>query len=134
MPRAKKTLAGTPGQKVEAIKGQTYGEGVQQERLQNAMPAPNAPQIQASAQPAEPAQPRPQISFQDAMNQVSGMGGILRAPDDRPSIPVTDGLASGPGRGPEALMGSSALGNTLRRLAVQTGDPVFNELISKVNF
>lgn len=147
MPRAKKTITGAPGQKVQAVAGQTYGEGVRQETLQKAMPAPNA-QTQQRPIPAPPAQSspaaseiqsppvpaRPGLSFAEAMQQVQGAGGILRAPDDNPAIPITDGLATGPGRGPEALMGTSILGNTLRRLAIQTGDPVFNELLTKVRF
>jgi hypothetical protein len=147
MPRAKKTIAGSPGQKIQAVAGQTYGDGVRQENLQKTMPAPNvqaerrlipAPPTDQSAPPtngadAVPLQ-RPSLSFAEAMQQVQGAGGILRAPDDNPAIPVTDGLATGPGRGPEALMGTSILGNTLRRLAIQTGDPVFNELLTKVRF
>lgn len=141
MPRAKKTIGGAPGQKVEAIQGQTYGMGVQQEDLQRAMPAPNesvqtqpAP-TDSTGNPPEQATPvRPGLSFQEAMQRVQGAGGVLSAPDDNPSIPITDGLSTGPGRGPEALNNASALGNTLRRLALQTGDPVFNELVSKVRF
>ena len=150
MPRAKKTIAGAPGQKVQAVTGQTYGEGIRQENLQKAMPAPNA-QIQQRPIPAPPTAPAsegqtsteapaqpvaqpPRLLFEEAMQSVRGSGGILRAPDDNPALPVTDGLATGPGRGPEALMAQSHLGNTLRRLAVQTSDPIFRELASKVRF
>lgn len=150
MPRAKKTMAGTPGQKIQAISGQTYGEGVRQEELQRTMPAPQtpgpttatrpipaAPTAQAEAAvPSEQSAPMPQprMSLQEAMQRIQGTGGILRAADDNPNLPVTDGLPTGPGRGPEALMANSHLGNTLRRLATQTGDPIFRELASKVRF
>lgn len=144
MPRAKKTMAGAPGQPVQAISGQTYGEGVRQEALQQAMPAPKQPGLipppparaEQSAPEAEPETQttRPRLSFEEAMQRVRGTGGILRAADDNPAIPVTDGLPTGPGRGPEALMAQSHLGNTLRRLAVQTSDPIFRELASKVRF
>ena len=146
MPRAKKTMQGAPGQAVGAITGQTYGEGARQEQLQKAMPTPNiadaqAPRVpaqQAAVQSATPAaeavsvpertQPEP-VDLQQALR---GMGGLLRQPDDKPGLPVTDGLNSGPGRGTEALMRTSQLGNTLRRLAMQTNDPVFAELASKI--
>ena len=59
MPRAKKTLAGGQGQASQVIKGQTYGEGVQQQALQAVMPAPQAntgvrvPTTQPAAQSAQ---------------------------------------------------------------------------------
>lgn len=135
-------MGGAPGQPIQAIQGQTYGKGVEQEALQRAMPAPQEP-TSTIAEPvnarteetpalAIPAQPR--LSFEEAMQRIRGTGGILRAADDNPSIPITDGLPTGPGRGPEALMANSHLGNTLRRLATQTGDPIFRELASKVRF
>lgn len=146
MPRAKRTAQGAPGQMVQAIQGQTYGEGKRQEALQRAMPTPNVQaEQQSSAQFSTPVQTGPQntqseevtpvrqrASFQEITSALQGAGGLLRAPDDRPTVPVTDGLPTGPGRGPEALQRSTQLGNTLRRLAMQTNDPVFSELASKI--
>lgn len=141
MPRAKKTAQGSPGQPVEAFTGQTYGEGARQEELQRSMPAPNVEQASAprppSTQPqavseSAQSQQRPRASFADVTAALQGMGGILRAPDDKPTVPITDGLSTGPGRGPEALQRSTQLGNTLRRLAMQTNDPIFAELASKI--
>lgn len=139
MPRAKKTPMGAPAQPVRAITGQTYGEGVQQEALQRTMPAPAAPAIQASAaqpqprqeEPATPIGQRPQMSLADALSSISGSGGLLREPDQNPTIPVTQGLRTGPGRGPQMLPTNNPLGNTLRRLARETGDDVFIELASR---
>ena len=143
MPRAKKTMGGAPGQKVEAFVGQTYGDAKRQEQLQQSMPAPSQPTTQSAgqppqsaeaAQPTESPSPRPRMSLADAISSVAGMGGLLSAPDDNPNIPVTDGLVTGPGRGPEALRTGSTLQNTLRSLAMQTGDPVFNELLMRARF
>lgn len=142
MPRAKKTAEGSPGQMVQAVAGQTYGEGRRQEELQRAMPTPNVQQQSQVARattaaqpaqqtPAEP-QPRPRASFDEITAALQGMGGMLRAPDDKPALPITDGLPGGPGRGPEALQRSTQLGNTLRRLALQTNEPIFFELASKI--
>jgi hypothetical protein len=137
MPRAKKTMSGNNPQKIQAVQGQTYGEGVRQENLQKTLPAPQSPEIsaptaEATGQPQQemPA-PRPQ-SFEQIAAQVRGAGNLLRQPDDRPDLPVTDGIATGPGRGPETLGRSTQLGNTLRRLALQTNDPIFTELATKV--
>lgn len=137
MPRARKTMAGQPGQPVNAVQGQTYGEGVAQENLQRAMPAPQAtgPQaVQPSVStPGPESQPAPRPSLEDIMGNIRGQGGLLYAPDDKPQIPVTDGLPTGPGRGPEAFSGQSSTGRTLRRLAAQTGDQFFLELAAKAN-
>ena len=146
MPRAKKTAMGAPAQKIEAITGQTYGDAKQQEMLQKAMPAPNqmaapsptrpqtSPQQQQPQEVSQAPTARPRLSLAEAMQRISGSGGLLTAPDDNPDLPVTDGLPSGPGRGPEALTYGSTLGNTLRMLANQTGDPIFTELASRARF
>ena len=140
MPRSRKTSTGTAAQPVQAITGQQYGRARQQEALQQSMPVPaeqpvTAPPQQAMPQPqsAPVPQPRPRMTPEDAMSFLAGMGGMLTAPDDNPALPVTDGLRTGPGRGPEALSNQSALGDTLRRLSMQTNDPVFMRLAAKVN-
>lgn len=139
MPRAKKTMSGETPQKIQAVTGQTYGEGVQQEALQKAMPTPQVnsptatpPSVSQTAEQESGQQTRQPMSFDQVAATVRGAGGLLTQPDDRPSLPVTDGIASGPGRGPETLGRSSQLGNTLRKLALQTNDPVFVELATKV--
>lgn len=141
MPRAKKTMGGMDAQPVKAISGQTYGEGVAQEGLQRTMPAPNtgSPIPPASTTTQEPtttqaSEPAPRRSLADVMSQISGTGGLLRQPDANPNVPVTEGLASGPGRGPDFRSGNNPLNRTLRRLARETGDPVFDELASRAGF
>lgn len=148
MPRAKKTNVGAPAQKIDAIKGQTYGEGVRQESLQRAMPAPNmqaiAPQptaapmsqsapVTTAATPTQ--QQAPRMTQEDVVNRLRSAGGVLSAADDRPDLPVTDGLSTGPGRGPEALMRQpNRSGRLFRQLSIQTGDPIFAELAHKAGF
>ena len=143
MPRSRKTMTGTPAQPVEAISGQQYGRGVEQEAMQRVMPTPAEPAVTVPRTPAQPAQEtqaqaptpvqRQRMTPEQAMQMVAGMGGVLSAPDDNPAIPITDGLSTGPGRGPEVLRNQSTLGDTLRRLSLQTNDPVFLRLASKVN-
>lgn len=49
MPRTRRTNRGAPGQPVAPVPGQTYGMGVEQQRLAEAMPAPA---IQPAGPPA----------------------------------------------------------------------------------
>lgn len=141
MPRAKKTMGGSPAQKIDATPNQTYGNAKVQEALQKSMPAPQVNQqlVAPRSQPA-PSQAgapvpgtRPQANLSDVMEQIRGQGGLLYAPDDRPQLPVTDGLSTGPGRGTEALQPGSSLGRTLQTLASRTGDSFFLELATKAN-
>jgi len=71
-------------QPVKVGPSQTYGQGVQQQQAQQAIPLPQMP---------TPGQPVPQMP----------QPGPLDAATNRPSEPVTSGIASGPGPGPEAL-------------------------------
>lgn len=140
MPRSRKTAAGTPAQPIQAMTGQQYGRAREQEALQRAMPTPAVPasavpraEQRPAIAPSGATRPRPQMSPQEAMSLISGMGGILTAPDDNPGLPVTDGLSTGPGRGAEAFRPASSLGRTLETLASRTGDQFFLELAVKAN-
>lgn len=146
MPRAKKTLSGTTGQKVEPIKGQTYGEGVRQKELQQAMPAPNAqsqnvlaptaPQSQPTPQPQAqtdvPAQPVAQAQPMDInvlRERLAGVGGQLTRPDDQPNVPFNKNLDN-----PMASPGKpfvNRTGQIMRDLSARTGDPLFAELAAR---
>ncbi len=57
----------------------------------------------------------------------------LLAGSQLPNQPVTAGLSSGPGVGPEGFAGQSRtpLARTLNQLAERTGDPVFARLARK---
>jgi hypothetical protein len=55
----------------------------------------------------------------------------FNAPTQWPGVPVTNGLASGPGAGPEALgpaTATSAGAPLWQALAAATGDPYFTDL------
>lgn len=79
------------GQPPQAPRGQTYGERQQRIESQQAQPIPD--DRQRFTQALEAAQ---QMGG-------SGGGGALRRPSDRPDEPITAGLSSGPGPGPEAV-------------------------------
>lgn len=159
---AKQTLSGQKAQPVSAVAGQMYGAGEDQMALQRALPAPNA-RVQPSAAYTPPSTgggalsgavrgavqpptgggagarlqaPSEAERYQQALQAaqaLKGQAGILRAPSDRPTEPVTAGLRSGPGGGPEmlGLQLGSPTGATMRRLSQLTGDPYFSELAAK---
>lgn len=74
----------------------------------------------------------------DAMAGVAGsvpQGGLLGAGTQRPHEPVTAGLPSGPGPGPEAvgMPSQSQTGAFYRRLTMLTGNSYFAELAMRAN-
>lgn len=139
MPRARKTQTGAPAMSVQQVPGQQYGKSIEQQRLQEAMPAPQAqplaavppaapPPIAASSA-AAPAPADPMAAAAAFRDRV----GLFGPETARPNEPVTHGMVQGPGAGPEvlgAVMGSP-LGNTLRTLSRQLGDPYFEQLAQK---
>ena len=141
MPRAKKTLAGGRGQPVQSTQGQTYGEGVQQEQLQQTMPAPqmantqstpvmSSPEQGSAPAPSEPIQEQPKMSLDEMKNMLSGVGGQLYKPDDQPDVPFNTGLRNGPSPSMNNFNSSPSFkqGEFMRRLSRETGNPIFSEL------
>lgn len=131
MPRGqrRRTATGEPAQKVASVPGQRYGEGIEQQQLQRAMPAANVTEISTGSGSAP--EPEPQRSVQDLLGDAPL--GLLAAPGD-PNRPITTGLEHGPGAGPEALrLGRTRtpIARTLETLAARTGDPWFRELLEK---
>lgn len=135
MPRTRKTQSGAPAQPIAPVAGQMYGAGVQQQRLQEAMPAPAG----AAAAPPGPSPVESSPSggggdpYAAAMSVLQGQGGLLGQPTQRPNEPLTTGLALGPGAGPEVLgsFSRSPAGDSLRSLTALTGDPYFAELADR---
>lgn len=79
---------------IAAGPSQQYGQRVQQEDAQRALPLGRAPQV--SGPPGERTAPP------DVRVPPGGLGDILR-PTDRPDEPLTAGVPFGAGPGPEAL-------------------------------
>jgi hypothetical protein len=140
MPRAAKprTMTGAPAQPIGAVAGQEYGMGVAQMDLQRQLPAPN---VQASSSPAPPQaaavppQTAPGVPEQLALDPMAaaaamqGGPGLFQMPRTS-TRPLTEGLPSGPGAGPE-IMGPSAaspLARTMQLLSERTGDSFFTDL------
>ena len=147
MPRQRKTQTGAAAQPIDAVAGQMYGKGVEQQQLQETVPAPQVtnPAVGSPPQPAPTTTPAPAPSpYQPAPGPVDAMAaaaemrnnvGLLNAPTQRPGEPVTTGLPSGLGAGPEALgmVTRSPLGETMRNLSNALGDPVFADLANRAN-
>lgn len=131
MPRSGKGGArqGTPGQSyanrtdlnaatqpVKVAPSQQYGQAVQQQQAQQAIPLPNNTALSSSPQAPPPASP----------GVVPGQMPPMNGPSARPSEPVTHGISSGPGGGPEALASDPLAGKMsvmLSQIAQQSGSP-----------
>lgn len=139
MPRTRRTAGGDEAQPVGAIPGQNYGAGVEQMELQQAMPAPQAqqPTSPTGGQAQQPAPPPGQASIGDLLaiaKEVQAGGGLMNQPTSRPSEPITHGLMSGPGGGPDVLgvQPRSATGEWMRYLSQTNGDPYFEQLANRL--
>ena len=137
MPRQRQALSGAPAQAAPPVAGQTYGQGVEQQQLDQALPKPNmqtaAPVSAAPAAAVQQPQPYDHAAVLAAAAPLADQTGLLQLPTNRPSEPITAGLSTGPGPGPEALamqQGTPA-GDLFRRLSQATSDPYFAELAAK---
>jgi hypothetical protein len=97
---------------IKAASGQPYGVRKQQEEAQRAQPLPAAatPDFAGLLQAAEAFNPGERLP--------------LDRPTERPEEPLTAGLPSGPGPGPEVLglpPDSSRVSSILRRIALTSG-------------
>jgi len=97
--------------------GQEYGAAAEQARSQAAIrpgppPAPPPGQPRAPQGPQEPQGPPPTGGIPQS-GPMPGTLGALDRPTERPGEPLTAGLPSGPGPGPEALAGVGIGGDAL---------------------
>ena len=92
--------------------GQEYGKRSQQQAAQRSVPM--APPPQAGPAPAAGAPSAPTPSAEPPAPIINGLGkgnaglGLWTHPTERPDEPITAGMASGPGPGPEVLGGVGA--------------------------
>tara|TARA_R110000868_G_scaffold172746_4_gene408744 strand:+ start:4844 stop:5281 length:438 start_codon:yes stop_codon:yes gene_type:complete len=141
MPRGKKreTQSGADAQTVKSVPGQRYGEGKEQQELLRAMPAPNladAPMPGASAQPMPPGVPvMPSAPVDPAAVQtfLGENNPSLLSGTQQPRTPVTDGLSSGPGRGPEAIRAQAVtpIARYMQQLSADTGNKKWARLAER---
>lgn len=114
-------------QPIRVAPGQTYGMATQQTQAQQAIPlaqgAPTGPAIPPTTQPGLGQGPLP------------GELGPLHAPTGRPDEPLTHGLPTGPGAGPEVLQPPDPLTKAAAVLNAigSNADPVVTRLRAQVN-
>lgn len=141
MPRTRKTQSGERAQPVGAVAGQEYGMGVQQMELQRQMPLPQTSPVrpetmtaQGGGQPAAvDRQPLDAARIAEIARTLQGGVGALVRPSGRPGEPVTAGLSSGPGPGPEVLglRTGNPTGMTMRNIARLSGDSYLADLADR---
>jgi hypothetical protein len=94
-------------EKVTTVPGQEYGKRTAQEQSQRILPLGPGP-APAPAPTGGPVTPQPAPPPPAA--RVPGDRGDWTRPTERPNEPLTTGLPTGPGPGPEGLTGFAAAG------------------------
>lgn len=145
MPRKRETQSGASALAVASTAGVRYGEGQQYSQLQSNLPSPNnradsaPPAGTSTAAPTSPGVP-PSLPPEAAAAAYTRPTmplpepGLLLAPTNRPTEPVTTGLRLGPGAGPSALSidtMESPTGKLMRDLSRITGRQAFADLARK---
>jgi hypothetical protein len=151
MPRKAKrsgtTQTGAPAAAPTALRGQPYGEGERALESQRRTPVPSgpppapgmtapsgAPGGQAGGSGSSTGGPDPRLLQQMRMQAAMQAAGRMKPPTSlyaetqRPSEPITAGMALGPGAGPEVVRTGDRVARTFRMIADVTGDPRFQEL------
>lgn len=106
-------------QSVRVPTGQPYGEAQASSESQSQMPLQQEAQVDPFQRVVQAAQQTP---FQP-------IG--LNAPTERPNEPITHGLATGPGGGPEALNSGTNLSDALARVAAQSGNATIQAMLDR---
>lgn len=133
MPRKRKTMSGADAQDIGSVPGQRYGEGVEQQAMQQAMPAPDtAGTVGPGGNSTVPA---PTVTGPMQVNPEQ-VGGFLQQHNPKllggtqnPDQPVTAGMQLGPGPGPQATQ--VPLSRYLANLAADTGNPKWKRLAER---
>ena len=134
MPRKRKTMSGDDAQTISSVPGQRYGEGVAQQQMQQAMPAPDRSGAPTGAPPGIETMPPQGAAPVDVQQYLATHNPNLLSGSQLPDQPVTAGLPTGPGAGPEVLgmlRASTPLRRYLDNLSDQSGDPTFRRLAER---
>lgn len=146
--KARTTQTGAPAAPPRAMSGGPYGSGERALESQRRVPVPSGPPPAPGSTAPGPgpggapsggsgpsgAGPDPRVVQQMRMQAALQAAGGMKPPTSiyaatqRPSEPITDGMAIGPGRGPEVIRTGDRVARTYRMIADVTGDPRFAEL------
>lgn len=131
-------MTGAPGQPPAPGVDTTYGEGQDIIEAQRRMPVPDltgAGMAQQASNAPGPGRAVPSAAdrLSQAMALMAQMSPArpLNAPTERPTEPITTGLAQGPGPGPEILKPGDRATQTLRMLADFADDPGLSDLAER---
>lgn len=119
-------MQGASTQPAAAPTGMAYGAHAESVAAQRAVPLPAASPV--APQPPAPGPGggavNPFAAALQAAEAHPSPAGSFAMPSLRPDEPVTSGLPSGPGSGPEALaISQPGIASAFERLAYSTGDP-----------
>lgn len=134
MPRRRKpapapgNTGGYGAQPAAAPTGMPYGD--RQASIESQQALPLARVVPPGGTDGSSAPPDPAQRLQQAVEAARRMRppSPLSGPSRRPNEPITAGMASGPGPGPEVLRNGDRVARTFRMLAEVTGDATFSQL------
>ena len=111
---------------------QVYGQGVAQQQALKAVPLPASGTTPPGAAAPPPAPPAPGAPPAGPAPVLPGGLGPIDRPSERPNEPLTAGLSSGPGPGPEALgQSTNPTANMLRGIYSKYPSPGLLALIQE---
>ena len=133
MPRKRKPPApgnqgGYAAQPAQAPTGMPYGEHKASIDAQQALPMAQVVPPTGTGGPTPAPDPAQRLQAAVAAARRMRPPSPLTGPSQRPAEPITAGMATGPGPGPEVLRNGDRVARTFRLLAEVTGDAAFNEL------
>lgn len=136
MPRRRKPApspsnqGGYGAQPADAPTGMPYGARQATIDSQRQLPIAAAPGVPTGGgtPPQAPQDPAQRLQMAVAAARRMRPPAPLTGPSRRPMEPLTAGMATGPGPGPEVLRTGDRVARTLRLLAETTGEAMFSEL------
>lgn len=133
MPRKRKAPApgntgGYAAQPAEAPTGMPYGEHQASIESQQALPMAQVVPPTGTGGPTPPQDPAQRLQAAVEAARRMRPPSPLTGPSQRPTEPITAGMATGPGPGPEVLRNGDRVARTFKLLNEVTGDASFAEL------
>lgn len=123
MPRKRKTPEGSYPNRTDLTQSPDAGNNMPYGQKQEL--------IQSQQEQPLPAEQDPYERVLQAASQFGFSPVGLDAPTERPAEPITAGLSTGPGPGPEALGRRANLSDLLNRARAETSSPVIERMLEE---